>query len=1071
MKTKPKNKKAMVVSWLTTLCLLFSLSATAQVTIGSGDPPQDFSILEIISNDKGGLRLPQMTTDKRDNVLMVSQAWNDEIIGKGRGLTIYNISNDCVEYWNKTKWISLCTGNTTFEKSCTDSPVDAAGGSIICTITDPNCNTQGAYTFTIVSGSNFASILVTDAGAGSFKLTFDANDQATERQAIVMVTSPCGTSELFIFTQLGDNAGCGSTTVTDIKSVGNTSMCLGGAVYLYLNGYPTGTFIWTLNGQIVGTGNNYTATTPGKYIVYGDKIGCPGSKEILISLDGTGAPAPVKILVTGNNGLVCSALDKIKLISSQPGTGNVRWFKDGVLQSAQTPDNEILAGVGEWFAVVNDGTCWSTPSNTVTVSVDPNGGAALTKPDVEKSSAFCAGGSVQLRVSDATYNASYTYTWYENNTILGTGRQYLYNVPTGVASVVIRCRATLPGSCAAEAISSETITTGTVPQRPSISGDKQLCSGIATLNAVPVGIGSFSYKWYKNGELYSTQPSITINSGGEYSLTVTDGCTSPAARITISDVSSAIPTVTLNKSTENPNQGDIVTYTASINFTPAMEYTWEFSNATLQSGGTRNAYAVVKFENTGSASVTAKVRNACGTGSASHNLTIGTNCSNPNSVTPTSLTSLSAVVNQNVSLGPVSATFDSGSPQVAYQWYRNTTATNTGGTSISGANGNSYVVSHPTAGIYYYYCEVSNKGCSSTTMASGLYTVTVSRDPASITLGNGTFTGKTCFDVAETNDGGGCGTLSYRKPIKSDFEKSATNTQIYTFKPSGSVSKIRFYAYDPTGSVIESIAPGDNSWETATNLSGTYTVEVKYKNDLNTKAQGLDRDNALTATLYVVYNDLPNGSGADKQKHLNISIRDCSCCGAYMNDGEWKEFMCHNKDADETLDPFTPSFFLNGSYYQWGRNTNPIAANTPQSITGYWNTSYASNDAWEDSSKTSNDPCPDGYRVPTKAQWDGVNNTDLNPQSTTQPATWTPNFGPEGYTNGRFYGSSLYLPASGLRLSENGKLAEKNRTGYYWSSTHFETDKAYALGFTDNGSNVFMGQVRTNAYPIRCIKE
>ena len=39
-------------------------------------------------------------------------------------------------------------------------------------------------------------------------------------------------------------------------------------------------------------------------------------------------------------------------------------------------------------------------------------------------------------------------------------------------------------------------------------------------------------------------------------------------------------------------------------------------------------------------------------------------------------------------------------------------------------------------------------------------------------------------------------------------------------------------------------------------------------------------------------------------------------CGAYVAPGEWKIFKCHNLGADESADPFTPSWKLNGDYYQ-----------------------------------------------------------------------------------------------------------------------------------------------------------
>jgi hypothetical protein len=54
----------------------------------------------------------------------------------------------------------------------------------------------------------------------------------------------------------------------------------------------------------------------------------------------------------------------------------------------------------------------------------------------------------------------------------------------------------------------------------------------------------------------------------------------------------------------------------------------------------------------------------------------------------------------------------SASGSITYQWYRNVIPQNTGGTSISGANTNSYIPLSNAVSRYYYYCTVSVAGCS-----------------------------------------------------------------------------------------------------------------------------------------------------------------------------------------------------------------------------------------------------------------------------------------------------------------------------------------------------------------------
>ncbi|HMO63608.1 MAG TPA: hypothetical protein PKC39_16060, partial [Ferruginibacter sp.] len=68
-----------------------------------------------------------------------------------------------------------------------------------------------------------------------------------------------------------------------------------------------------------------------------------------------------------------------------------------------------------------------------------------------------------------------------------------------------------------------------------------------------------------------------------------------------------------------------------------------------------------------------------------------------------------------------------------YQWYSNATASNTGGTSIDGAESNTYTPSTATAGTTYYYCVVSVANCSDVASnPSGAIVVEEPTDPTVI---------------------------------------------------------------------------------------------------------------------------------------------------------------------------------------------------------------------------------------------------------------------------------------------------------------------------------------------------
>ena len=79
----------------------------AQVTIGADVAPQPFSVLELMGQYEtgiyGGFRLPQLSTVDRDDITGLL------IVPEAEGLMIFNTTTKCIEYWNGTTWISLCS--------------------------------------------------------------------------------------------------------------------------------------------------------------------------------------------------------------------------------------------------------------------------------------------------------------------------------------------------------------------------------------------------------------------------------------------------------------------------------------------------------------------------------------------------------------------------------------------------------------------------------------------------------------------------------------------------------------------------------------------------------------------------------------------------------------------------------------------------------------------------------------------------------------------------------------------------------------------------------------------------
>jgi hypothetical protein len=386
----------------------------------------------------------------------------------------------------------------------------------------------------------------------------------------------------------------------------------------------------------------------------------------------------------------------------------------------------------------------------------------------------------------------------------------------------------------------------------------------------------------------------------------------------------------------------------------------------------------------------------------------------------------------------------------------------------------------PTAsGTTAVLVQYGGTSCSvAITVASNAPTAAAA--PVGATNG-GSLGGKTCFDVAISNDNvNGCALLTSRTPQKADFTLAATNQQVYTFTPRGTVSNVRFSYVNTNGNVITAITGGN----AGNNITTAVTATASFNTGLNAPATGLTNANPLTADIYVIYNDGATNNGVDRQLKITPKVKDCACCGAwsYVNsvpNGSkvWLEFMCHNLGADESKDPFTYNSDIAGDIYQWGRNTDGhekrsserttllATTGTPNhnyfimDATSDWTSVATKNALWGDGSlepqntdsapfnpkKGLNDPCPAGWKVPSGKQWTSIflgstggSNGDGSGAITTTPAAnvVTGAINPamtQAGSNGVNFGTLLYLPYGGQKSSLG--VVYPGYNGLYHSST------------------------------------
>ena len=263
---------------------------------------------------------------------------------------------------------------------------------------------------------------------------------------------------------------------------------------------------------------------------------------------------------------------------------------------------------------------------------------------------------------------------------------------------------------------------------------------------------------------------------------------------------------------------------------------------------------------------------------------------------------------------------------------------------------------------------------------------------------------------------------------------------------------------------------------------GTYTSRMLASTGVTGLTASLSAGNFATGagSLSFTITGTPSGAGAATFA-LDIGGQSCNFvtyagCGAFIAAGNWKEFSCYNLGAaNESADPFTPSWEIIGGYWQWGRKaqaaqgpSGPGSSQTNEAAISGWNNIPAAPDgSWSDGAKTASDPCPPGFRVPTSTQWNGV----MSYNTKTNTGTFIFNGPLTNYSSGKIFGNNLMLPTPGLRGPyNNGVLQARGFMGIYWSSTGGSDDKAGLMIFTD-AYTIPDINLRRFGYSVRCITE
>jgi hypothetical protein len=835
----------------------------------------------------------------------------------------------------------------------------------------------------------------------------------------------------------------------------------------------TTTVDFSINGVTFNPGNNFI-------VQLSDSVGTFNGS--LINIGQVAATSPQSISVQFPLRYYTSSLYRLRVIGTDPptiGTDNGSNFTISPLPKVNLGNDTILcSGTTITLNATNTGSTylWSTGATTPTLSVNQSGsyhvtvtnscgitrdtiviqGKQLPVVNLGNDTAICINSAITLNAG----NTNSTYLW-----STGATSQQINAVVTGNYSV------TVTNVCGS---SSDIIAISNKPAASvNLGNDRGICSGeTVTLDA---GNPGSTYIWSTGG---NTQ-SIAVTSPGTYSVNVNTVCGVVSDQITLYN-----GTFTVNAGADK----NICTgQSATLNATGANNYTWN-------SGQTTSAITVSPTVTT-SYTVTATNIYNC---TSSDAVVVNVNPLPAASITAGGPSTFcqgdSVLLNANTGTG------------LTYQWKKD-------GSNIGGATASSYTAN--AAGSYEVVVTNTNN-CSAT--SSAIAVMVNALPSASITVGGpstfcqgdsvllnaNTGTGLTYQWKKDGSNISGATASSYTANAAGSYEVVVTNASNCSATSSASAVSVNasitptFTQAGPyvSGANIPALPTTSNngingSWSPAINNTATttYTFTAAAGQCASTASMNIVIEQPLNYTLTTSKDTVCPGETVTLSVNIIGTYRagTVHCNGTptavveVTNPVTGKTWMDRNLGATQVATSSTDANAY-GDLYQWGRGAdghqcrNSATTSTlsssdnpghgdfitlADSWSGDWfnpdNTDlWFNTNLWQGLNGLNN-PCPNGYRIPTETE---LNNERLS-------WTQTPINSSNNYIGA--FASPIKLTLAGVRGGYDGLLWFVQEYGSYWTST-IDSNSSLILEIFNNDARI-NGPSRGTGMSVRCIKD